>query len=240
MNPSPTRDRLLRGLRGYLHRERAPRLVMLSILTLTLAAGLSISRGLLAIGMIEMPVRYPIAVFGAWAAFLVLVWAWARLEAALSKPPDLTELAREGGPYALADPNPFEKAGDASFRALKNLDDVPDLGGLDGEGCLVLIIGGALLLLVIGTFSSIASLIWAAPELLAEVFLDAVIAAIMTRQLGRQHLRDWTDGVLRRTWKGALGLAVIMCLIGVFVRVQKPGAHTIGDLWRTQMPPLTR
>jgi hypothetical protein len=70
------RTRLVEQARQYLEAAGRPRLVMLSVLTGTLAAGFLSSVAMVHLGVYRMPIRYPLAVAVAYATFLGMLWMW--------------------------------------------------------------------------------------------------------------------------------------------------------------------
>src|SRR5690348_11249239 len=70
----------LRALRIYFAEKRWSRLAMAFILIITGAAGVAASWGMLKAGVLQMWLRYPLAVLIAWGAFLILLWLWMQVE----------------------------------------------------------------------------------------------------------------------------------------------------------------
>lgn len=226
-NPFLTkRERMLRGLRAYLHRERTPRFIVFILLLLTFGAGFLTSKALLKIGVVEMVLRYPASVIAAWLVFMLLVRLWAEFERRKFKSPDdIAALANADGPEE--DHAPWENSGEATLRILDGADAVDDL-----PSGLVLILIMILLFLVFGILGSMFVLVWSAPALLAEVFLDAVVVAVLARQIKQNGYFSWAESVLRRTWKCAFGMAIALGIAGAWIQEVKPHVVTIGDLWR--------
>jgi hypothetical protein len=76
-----TRSAVVLRLRRRLERDGWPRLQMMLIVALTGAAGLLCSALLRGAGVEHMAVRYPLALGGAYAVFLGLLWLWMRTRA---------------------------------------------------------------------------------------------------------------------------------------------------------------
>jgi hypothetical protein len=70
MDDKKERTRLVEQARRYLESAGRPRLVMLAVLAVTLAAGFLASVAIVHLGAERIPVRYPLAVAVAYAAFL--------------------------------------------------------------------------------------------------------------------------------------------------------------------------
>jgi hypothetical protein len=79
------RTRLVEQARQYLESAGHPRLVMLSVLAVTLAAGFLASVAMVHLGVVPMYVRYPLAVAVAYATFLGLLRGWLQRQAILSQ-----------------------------------------------------------------------------------------------------------------------------------------------------------
>src|SRR5690606_31976295 len=74
------RRKILRALRIYFVQKRWPRLAMSVIVIMTGGVGAIASWGMLRIGLEQMWLRYPLALFVAWGAFLLFVRLWADVE----------------------------------------------------------------------------------------------------------------------------------------------------------------
>ena len=70
----------MKALRIYFARDRRPRLIMGAILLATGTAGLVASFVMLKLGVYQMWMRYPLALFAAWGVLLLLVRGWAEVE----------------------------------------------------------------------------------------------------------------------------------------------------------------
>jgi hypothetical protein len=99
------------------------------------------------------------------------------------------------------------------------------------EGLLwlaALVLAAALVVGVIGAMV----VIFGAPALLGEALLDAGIAGLIYRRLYRYPTQHWLDGVLRRTWKPMLAIAVTLVLAAALAQWLMPAADSIGDFFR--------
>ena len=76
MHQDKERHRLVEQARHYLESAGRPRLVMLGVLSVTLAAGFLASVAMVHVGISRMPIRYPLAVAVAYATFLGMLWGW--------------------------------------------------------------------------------------------------------------------------------------------------------------------
>lgn len=98
---------------------------------------------------------------------------------------------------------------------------------LDDDGLKLLPLF-AVAAIAVGLFAA-GSVVWAAPQLLAEILVDGAIAGGAYRKLRRGN---WAGGVVRRTWKPLLAILVAFVLLGVAGHYANPGADSIGDLFR--------
>ena len=75
-------------------------------------------------------------------------------------------------------------------------------------------------------------IVYAAPELFAELLLDGVVSGAVYRRLRRDRGRPWWRGVLRATLVPALVTLLVFGAGGVAVEKLLPGADSVGDVWR--------
>lgn len=222
------REKILSGLRAYFSRERMPRLVIAVILLVTAGSGFLCSRSLMIWGMQSLALRYFIATLVAWAAFIGLVRLWIEVERRAFKSPDDIALAARRQSLEEDDNAVLEKSAELAGNVL----DLGSAAAEDGIGCLLPIIAFALLFLLAGIVLGTFALVAGAPALLAEVFLDVVVAAFLTRGLRAHDSQWWALGLLRRTWKLALALVCTLTVFGWAVQQWRPAIRSIGDLFR--------
>lgn len=236
-------------------RAEYPRTVMLGLVSVASSVGFLLTAGMLHVGITAPGVRYPLAAFGGYVAFFILIrmWlAWRRGEDGWDIQPDGT------APYDLSsggvDPTPtfgggggfggggssasFGAPGDTSAlvgHAAEVKASVAEtaLGavGEADEGIVVLVplvIAGAL---IVGLGASV-SVLYEAPALFAEVLLDGAIATAVYGRLRLRSTEHWSSGVMRRTWKPMLAITVALLGLGIAIPFLVPGADSIGDLLR--------
>ena len=168
-----------------------------------------------------MGLRYPLSVLAAYAVFLGLIRIWVEIEKRHIDPTD-TEIQA-----AIAEPEespqvPLDKSTSLSwFDFLDGMDLAPEI---DGEGCLVLLVAGAVVCLVVALFS----LIGEAPVLFAEVFVDAALAGMLYKRLRTAANKHWLGSAIRKTWGYAIGTAVLLCVAGIFLDISAPGSDSMG------------
>jgi hypothetical protein len=220
------RERILRGLRAYFSRDRMPRLVMFVILLLTAGAGFFCSRLLLGAGLELMAVRYLVSTLAAWCVLIALVRLWIEVERrGFSSPEDLAQIAENHGDED--EDNAWERAGDAAANTLD-----ASMNAVDDEaGCVIALLIPVVVFLLVGVLFGVFALVIGAPALLAEVFLDVVVAGFLTRGLRANDAQWWAYGVIRRTWKVALPLAALLAAFGWAMQAWFPGIRTLGDVF---------
>lgn len=235
-----TRSGALVRLRHQLERDSFPRIQMGLIVALTGAVGWLCSFGLLHAGVTRMALRYPLAMVGAYVAFLLLLWLWLRTRAddygdgldivdAIPTPdlgdtmPSLSGGGGEfggggasssfdnGGAEALSDAaNPFEK--------------VADVGGAADELAIPILVA----ILAIGLALASLYVVYLAPTLFAELLFDGVLSYGLYRHLRGADSRNWLETAFRRTVLPFALTAVFLVAVGAGLSAYAPDAHTIG------------
>jgi len=176
---------------------------------LTAAIGFGLSVGLLHLGVVNMGLRYPVAALGAYASFLGMVRVWAEVEKR----------------KFLANQGPLVDAGSSKTSGNGALDfvDMPDF--FDGEGFLIALI----FCLIIGIVVSVVVFIAAAPELIAEVFIDAVLTGLLYRHLRVAAVEHWLSTAVRKTWLYALFAVVVLAGVGIALDIAAPASNSAGS-----------
>ena len=236
------RERLLVRLRKHFAMRRSPRATMSVILMATGIVGFFSSVAMLKCGLVQMALRYPLAVLFAWVIFLALVRAWAARESANFR------MEEHLGEAALADNSPpltrsvlvrkggRRSANDGGWDWLDWLDFGDWFDG-DGEGgCLAGIAVVIVVALCLGSLLAVAGLIGGAEMIFAELFLDAVLIAALSKRLRRLKPRWWVAGVLRQTMWPVLLTAVSLMVAGIVFQKIVPEAKSIGGVWRHYHP----
>jgi hypothetical protein len=89
----------------------------------------------------------------------------------------------------------------------------------------------------------IITVIAAAPALVAEVFLDAVLVGALYQRMKHIEQRWWLGGAIRQTWYPVLLTALGLMIIGFAMQAAAPGAKSIGEVWwryRSEETPVER
>lgn len=223
---SPQQERLLSLAARRLQQGISPYWVMTLFLFLSGMASFLASVGLLKLGVDRMPIRYPLAVAAGYATFLALLWVWLRSHRGdggdeVSNLTNVAYLADAVTPRGSSTTLTAHSSTDTTDLGLESLSKV----GGDSDGC------GAILVAILVTVAIVAVLfaaVWAvvmAPALFAELLVDGLVVG----SLHRRNASHWTHTALKRTGWGALGLAVVLGLVGWGLEVVAPGSHTMGQ-----------
>lgn len=216
-----------RALEVYFERRSRPRALLTIVLSATGLVGLLASMGLYHAGVERMWLRYPAAVLVGYGAFLLLLRAWAEWEHTHFEAEEISgELPPvPGGVSPAARQTGSRQRTPGKARNHDWLDRVPDVVEVDfGEGCFVVILIAAL----IGVIVTLVLSIFAAPALIAEVFLDAFLITFIYQRLRVKADAHWLRTAIRRTWKSALVIAILMSIAGACVARLAPNCTSLG------------
>ncbi|SDY18592.1 hypothetical protein SAMN04487939_101133 [Lysobacter sp. yr284] len=238
-------------LRERLERDHWPRLQMSLIVLLTGAVGFLASFALLQAGLHGMALRYPLAACAAYAAFLLLLWTWARSRGRALDNIDLPDFGGPGGGPSSAGWNgggghsggggahagfdapapapsslPLPRSADADA---DNGSGFSLLDGADDFGWVLIAIAIAL-----GAVLAAGWVVWIAPGLMAELLLDVALAGGLYRRLRRIESQHWLSTALRRTALPFLLLALLAAAAGFAGARYAPGAQSVGDVFAAQ------
>lgn len=224
------------------------RLHMGLILAATAAAGLVASKGLLEAGVSGVMVRYPLAVVIAYAVFLGMAGLWIRYavkvrgegpgyaESAGDVAEEVAEEVADGvvdaGVRGASRRAAYEGGGWSSWMGAPGRRGKSSGGsGWSGpgwdwnidsdEGMWILLALAAVVLVVCGAG---AYLIWAAPEILPEIAVSALLASSLKRRAREAEAGGWVKGLVAST---ALPFGVVLATVcGLAYAVERtcPGA----------------
>jgi hypothetical protein len=79
-----------------------------------------------------------------------------------------------------------------------------------------------------GGLFALGFVVYSSPILLAEVLLDVAVVGALYRKNQRHERGHWAAGVLGRTYKPALVLAVFAAIFGLAMQSLAPEQHTLG------------
>ena len=221
------REREVQRQRRLLEKLSTPRLSMFLIASLTAGSGFVAAVVLLQAGVRAMWLRYPLATAIAYGVFLLLLWIWLHYREHGDVDPGSGDYVPDGSSTAAA-----SDCGDAAAGDCSSSGGGGGGGSFDIDADLVGVVIVALIALA-GLLFAAVSIVSIAPLLLAELAVDAALAAGLyrhVRHLDRQ--RHWLTTALARTlWRFAL-VAVLTAAVGAAIQWQVPGADSIGDLFR--------
>lgn len=245
------------ALRERIVRVHAVRLHCALILVACFGAGLLATKLLLMAGIETMWIRYAIALFVAYAVFLLGVRIWLRYAGfdvhVLPRRrdgydfPDLmpdnvtirapSEVFRGGGGRSGGGGASMRFDGGASaeakapvfFGASSPSSSSGGGAGLDLDDGLVLL---ALIAVALAVSGAVIYLIWAAPTILAEAAFAALLSAGLVRSTRRIASGDWMTSVIGNTWV-AFGVVSILAIgFAVYAQHVYPDARTLADVVR--------
>jgi len=98
-----------------------------------------------------------------------------------------------------------------------------DLGGIDGDGIMLLILALALALTV---FICSGYLIWSAPDVLTEAAFGAALTGTLARPSAAHAADGWVAGVVKKTWWPFAGVLLVATIFAGYAAAHFPEAHT--------------
>lgn len=220
------RSKLIARLAAVLSQSGCPRRQMTCIVLATGLAGFLASVLLLRLGMVDMWLRYPLAVAASYGVFLLLMKIWISWHRrALTE--DLANMR---------DLDTFEvPPDDVPVRSVVRSDRDDSwmyfMPEFDLEDSVVLIM---VLLALGGAVIASVWIVWVAPWLLGEVVLDAIVIAGLRRRMVRLAVPHWSWGVVRRTAIPFALVALIFSLAGATLHQIRPSAGSIGAVFRAE------
>lgn len=183
------------------------------ILIAVVLAGLVFNWLALHLGLRMMAVRYPLGVLAGYGLFFAGIKLWLG-HAQSSLPPELQKklVDLDDDPRATPVAIPERK------RWWERVDfDVPDPG--DGEGCLVAVVLGIVLVVLFGVATYVVA---EAPFFLGEALVQVTLAAALRSRAKKMDPEHWSGAVLRATWVPALIVVGLATLAGVLLEVRCP------------------
>ena len=101
-----------------------------------------------------------------------------------------------------------------------------DLGDLDGEAAIVILLAVLLLasILIVSGY-----ILWFAPDILSEAIFGATLAGSLARAAKREDNQGWVTGVVKKTgWSFAIVFVVAM-VFALYAASHYPAAQTLGE-----------
>ncbi len=247
-------------LAATLVRPRSARLIMLLVVSGGAAVGFLSSAVLLWMGLRYMPVRYALAGLAGYGAFLALMNQWLGRHfrsSLLERAADVGDPLNLPGELFRGSSRAGERAADGLFRGGRSGGggasasfDAPQgqpvpvmtssyLGEKDSKGFsldsldfddaddMLPVIA---VIAIIAFLVACASVVWQAPQMMAELLADGAVAG--TAYHGMRRMGGWTPAVLRRTFFPAAIIILVFVLLGIAGHELKPEADSIGDFFR--------
>jgi hypothetical protein len=234
-----------------------PRVNAFFVSLVALSCGVGFSAVLWRLGMEEMAWRYPFALLLAYGVTLILMWGWsrrARWEENLDIPHGGGGSSGNAGGSGSSDGfsgagGEFSGAGaSASFDTVASeggsIAGKATSGGLElfsGEVealpfAITLAVLAALAMLFGALAFSVASLVWSAPALLAELMIDAGTAGLLLVHVRACDRRNWLTTACRKTLPAFAILGVLLALLGCALSYIDPTAITVFDVLALRAP----
>lgn len=245
--PGPVdRLSLIARMRAQLEASAWPRVELSLIIGLSGIAAFLISFLLLRAGVDSMSLRYGLAGAAGYLTFLGLIAVWIAWKRHGFEPDfdvdagHVFDAIDAGTRFSSGDRPPLFVGGRSGGGGASGSWIDGRTGGGGGGGSswaddlgdsigLVIVIIAA----VIGGLLAIGYVVYLAPVLFAEVLVDAVIIAAISKRVARADRRDWTATVLRRTWFPALMLIAMLVAGGWALQKLAPDARSIGPAIET-------
>jgi hypothetical protein len=219
------------ALETYFRDRSFPRLTLGLLVSFAGVSGFLISYIFLRLGMLEMWERYPLAVVGGYSVFLLLLKLWVEIERSRFQ---LRQIVLS--PYTPPETHePHLKSAFSSYEENRSswLDwfscpSIFDLGDFFTIGFLIVLV----LSLISACVAAIFTFVMAGSELIAEVFLDAVVVTMLYRNLKRVAKEHWLSTAVRRTWKPVLIVALTMSFLGGLPSLIAPSSHSLRQVYQ--------
>jgi hypothetical protein len=87
---------------------------------------------------------------------------------------------------------------------------------------------GWTLTVILGLLALVFAILSAAPALIAEVFVDAVLVGALYRRLKMAARENWLGTCIRRTWVFVVVTMFVLAAVGAFLTLGAPGTKSIG------------
>jgi hypothetical protein len=246
------RAELARKFKQQILKRHFVRLHMSLILAATTASGVLASKLLLGAGLTRVLVRYPLAALAAYLIFMGLTKLWTvyvcglRVVTASAVPVDisnvdLTDVASllpSPGGGGISTPAVSFGGGDAGGAGASDSWGISSVGkslpsvdfdfDLD-DGIWILVVLAALIGVILGAGGY---LIWAAPNILPDIAVNALLASYITGAAKRAETDGWLRGVLRSTWIPFLVVLLMTFALAYTVHHHCPHAPKLMDALR--------
>jgi hypothetical protein len=98
-----------------------------------------------------------------------------------------------------------------------------DLGGIDGDGIVLIVLAIALVAVI---FVTSGYLIWSAPDVLTEAAFGAALTGTLSRPTAAHASSGWVAGVVKKTWWPYALVLLAAIAFACYAGVHYPEAHT--------------
>lgn len=210
-------------------------------------------------GVTSMAARYPMAVVCSYGVFFVLLSIWLLYIDAVhagdqGATADLADTVGQLARGAIDANRRFSTGGDGVGDMVGSVADSVSSGGSDtggggggggssfslgdgdGEGGIIIL--AVLVVVMLVVFCSGVYVIWEAPNILAEVAFQAVLAGSLRRRAKMAEDPGWTGGVLRATWWPFAIVVLVSALFGGVAIGLCPGATRLPEVLNMCVPQL--
>lgn len=215
----PERRTILRHLKARASAKYMPRLAMCLIMTVVLGVIFFSSKVMLEFGLQTMWLRYLAADGIGYAVFILLLWVWTHFEG-------FTDADCFDIPYDSGSGGGCGSSGGSEVAA----EGSSWLGALDLEGAAFLLI----VVLAAAVVFITAYNIWLAPEILAELMLDAGFAGLLSKRAKGIKPEGFLNSALRKTFWPFAGFTAVMTIVALIISAKYPEAHSLAQaihLW---------
>ena len=104
------------------------------------------------------------------------------------------------------------------------------LGGADEGGCLLVIAGALLAVVLLVVFGATAYVVYQAPAILAEVVFEVLLGSPLARGARALDSADWSTVLFRKTWKAFALMAAAAMAFALFCNFAFPQATSAGEV----------
>ncbi len=242
---SSHRKNRVEAIRRQLLKGGLPRFQMSLILLLTGLAGFLTSFSLLHLGIGQMWLRYPVAIFAAYCVFLLLLRVWLWLQDNRRSEMDLPgmDLDLSAGAENAVTSN-FSGGGDfggggaggswgdgVSAASVSNNASISDSLSFDLDleeiGLVILAVAA-----LIGGILAAFYVIYIAPILLAEIFVDGVLLAGLYKKTKDLEKTNWLKTAVKKTLMPAILAFLLFTIAGFTMQKITPEARSIGEVYK--------
>lgn len=239
MLPSQERRKEIDRLRRLIERSSAPRFQMFLIVAFTAASAFLASFVMLHSALHMMWLRYLLSAAFGYCIFLMTLWVWLkyRREDILenldvpssngSGGSSCTDSFHGGGGHSggggasSSFDGPATPSGSGAHSGISDISTDIDVG----EFAIVLL----LIAVVLSALGVSAWIVWIAPEFLAEILFDSILAAGLYRRIKTLEQRDWMSTAIEKTLFPYIAVSAIFVCGGAILQAKVPEVQSLHD-----------